>query len=397
AHRALPSGIHPHQSRIIEGNYMASFRDLEKFMDTIPELGVSGIDCIVYRDHREIFRHAAGYSDIENRVPISRGTLYNIYSATKIITCVAAMQLVECGKLLLTDPLYAYLPEFKDMKVKIGTFVIAPAKRHIRIVDLFTMSAGLSYELDTPEMRKLITETGGDFNTRDFVGALAREPLLFEPGEGWNYSYCHDVLGAVIEVVSGMSFGEYLRENVFHPLAMEDSGFSVPKEKLGRLAPQYEYDNDTRMVARITSKCLGAAGSRHESGGGGLITTVEDYILFADALACGGVAMNGERILSKNTINLMRKNQLDEKRLNDFWSMGYSKGSGYGLGVGVITDSAIACTLTPENAFYWGGIGGVQVLVDPDNGLSLFVAQHTFGSPAELIKPKMWNILYSSI
>jgi CubicO group peptidase (beta-lactamase class C family) len=376
---------------------MASFNDLRNFMDTIPQLGVSGVDCIVYRDHREIFRHAAGYSDIENRIPISPGTLYNIYSATKIITCAAAMQLVECGKLLLSDPLYAFLPEFMDMKVKFGTFVIPPAKRHIKIVDLFTMSAGLSYELDTPEMRKLITETGGDFDTRDFVRTLAKEPLLFEPGEGWNYSYCHDVLGAVIEVVSGMSFGEYLRKNIFDPLGMEDSGFSVPKEKIGRVAPQYKYDYDTRSVLRISSNCLGAAGSRHESGGGGLITSAEDYILFADALACGGVAANGERILAKNTINLMRKNQLDEKRLGDFRRSGYSEGIGYGLGVGMITDSAAACSLIPEDAFFWGGIGGVQVLIDPGNELSLFVAQHTFGSPTELMKPKMWNILYSSI
>jgi CubicO group peptidase (beta-lactamase class C family) len=376
---------------------MASFSDLKKFMDTIPQLGVSGMDCIVYRDHHEIFRHAAGYSDIENQLPIVPDALYNIYSATKIVTCVAAMQLVERGELLLSDPLCAYLPEFTDMKVKIGTFAIAPAKRPIRIVDLFTMSAGLSYELDTPEMRKLMKETGGDFNTRDFVRALAREPLLFEPGERWNYSYCHDVLGAVIEVVAGMSFGEYLKKNIFDPLGMGDSGFQVPEGKLGRLAPQYEYNYETRSVVRISSKCLGAAGFAHESGGGGLITTVEDYILFADALACGGKAANGEKILAKNTIDLMRKNQLDKRRLNDFWSMGYSRGSGYGLGVGVVMDSAVACTLTPEGAFSWGGIGGVQVLVDPGNGLSLFVAQHTFGCPAELIKPKMWNILYSSI
>jgi len=376
---------------------MASFDDLKSFMDTIPQLGVSGLDCIVYKDHQEIFRHSAGYSDIENRVPVSRDALYNIYSATKIITCTAAMQLVESGRLLLTDPLYAYLPEFEDMMVKIGTFVITPAKRHIRIVDLFTMSAGLSYELDTPEMRKLIADSGEDFGTRDFVKALAREPLLFEPGERWNYSYCHDVLGAVIEQVSGLSFGDYLRKNIFDPLGMADSGFMVPAGKLGRLAPQYEYDNATRSSVRISSNCIGAAGSRHESGGGGLIATVEDYIRFADALACGGIAANGERILSRRAIELMRRNQLDERRLADFWSMGYSRGSGYGLGVGVVRDSAAACNLTPEDSFFWGGIGGVQVLVDPINALSLFVAQHTIGSPTELIKPKMWNILYSSI
>ncbi|HWQ78924.1 MAG TPA: serine hydrolase domain-containing protein [Anaerovoracaceae bacterium] len=375
-----------------------SLNELRLLMDTvIPPLGVSGIDCTIYRDHQEIFRHTAGCSDIENRIPVSPDAIYNIYSATKIVTCTAAMQLIEGGRLTLTDPLYEYLPEFRDMKVKKGTFSIFPAQRHIRIVDLFTMTAGLSYELDTPEMRKLIAETGRNFGTRDFVRALAKEPLLFEPGEGWNYSYCHDVLGAVIEFVSGISFGEYLKKNIFDPLGMKDSGFVLPEEKRGRLAPQYQYDADTKQVSRIAGDCIGAAGSRHESGGGGLITTAEDYILFADALACGGVAANGERILAKNTIDLMRKNRLNGKSQTDFRDAGYSEGTGYGLGVAMITDSAAACTLVPETAFYWGGIGGAQVLIDPSIGLSYFVAQHTINSPTELIKPRMLSILYSSI
>lgn len=374
------------------------FENLKHFMDAaIPRLGLSGIDCIVYREHQEIFRHQAGYRDIEQQLPMRPDALYNIYSATKIITCVAAMQLVERGALNLSDPLASYLPEFRDMRVKYGTFSVTPARKSIRIADLFTMSAGLSYELDTPEMRKLKADTAGDFNTRDFVGALAWEPLLFEPGEGWNYSYCHDVLGAVIEVVSGMSFGAYLKENIFTPLGMEDTGFSLPAEKRGRLAPQYEYDPDTRRVKQIGGGCLGAAGLRHESGGGGLITASEDYILFADALACGGIGKNGARILSQNAIRLMSRNQLSGKCLEDFRRMVPNSGIGYGLGVATITDSAAAYTLAPENAFYWGGMGGVQNLIDPTNQISYFVAQHTVNSPKELLNPSMLNILYSSI
>jgi len=374
-----------------------SFKDLERFLDTVPDLGVSGIDCIIYQDHREIFRYAAGYSDIENRKPVLQNALYNIYSATKIITCAAAMQLVESGRLLLTDPLHTYLPEFKDMKVKLGTFAIMPAKNPIRIIDLFAMTAGLSYELDTPEMRKLTEETGGDFDTREFVKALAREPLLFEPGDRWNYSYCHDVLGAVIEVVSGMSFGQYLKQNIFDPLGMADTFFTVPEDKKARLAPQYEYDHDTQSAKRISGDCIGAAGTRHESGGGGLITSVADYIRFADALACDGLSADGERILSQRAIGLMGKNQLDETQLQDFRGMGYSSGMGYGLGVAMVTDSAAACCLTPETAFFWGGIGGVQVLIDPGSRLSLFAAQHVIGCPKDRIKPQIRSILYASI
>ncbi len=374
------------------------FKDLERFMDSAAtQIDVSGIDCIVYQDHQEIFRYSAGYSDIENKVPVARNALYNIYSASKVITCTAAMQLLERGKFLLTDPLYMYLPEFRNMKVKTNTFVIMPAKRPIRVIDLFTMSAGLDYELDTPEMRKLIQETNRDFSTRDFVRALAKEPLLFEPGEGWNYSYCHDVLGAVVEVVSGMSFGKYLEENIFGPLGMGDTGFSVPAEKQGRIAPQYQYDEETGTSERISSNCIGAAGLRHESGGGGLISSTEDYILFADALACGGVGKNGTRIISENSINLMRRNQLDGQRMKDYKAMVFSDGIGYGLGVATITDSAAACKLFPESVFFWGGLGGVQNLIDPTNRLSYFVAQHTIASPKRLLEPYMLNILYSSI
>ncbi|HWS42718.1 MAG TPA: serine hydrolase domain-containing protein [Pseudoflavonifractor sp.] len=374
------------------------FENLARFMNTaLRELGLSGIDCIVWQDHRELFRHTAGYGDMEAKVPVAQDALYNIYSASKVITCVAAMQLVERGELLLTQPLSAYLPEFEHMQVKRGTFCITPAQRAIRIVDLFTMSAGISYELDTPEMRKLTADTGGDFSTRDFVGALAREPLLFEPGEGWNYSYCHDILGAVIEAVSGLSFGEYLKKNLFEPLEMEDAGFTVPAEKCGRLAPQYEYDSTTGAVARISCDCRGAAGRRHESGGGGLIMTAGDYILFADALACGGVGKSGARILSENSLRLMSRNHLAGDALKDFRAMVSNPGIGYGLGVATFTDPTAACSLVPEGAFYWGGIGGVQNLFDPQNRLSYFVAQHTMNSPKERLNPYMWNILYSSL
>lgn len=373
------------------------FAQLEAFMDRAMEgLNVSGIDCIVYQDHQELFRHSAGYSNLEERTPMAPDALYNIYSASKVITCTAALQLVEQGKLLLQDPLSAYLPEFAHMKVKRGTFQLQPAQKEIRIADLFSMTAGISYELDTPAMRALKQRTGGDFSTRDFVGALAEEPLLFEPGESWNYSYCHDILGAVIEVVSGLSFGAYLKANIFDPLGMADTGFSVPEEKLGRLAPQYEYTRATGAVRRITSACQGAAGLRHESGGGGLISTTADYILFADALACGGVGKNGARILSPAAIRLMSSNHLAGPCLDRFHMMA-SPGVGYGLGVATIMDPAAAYSFLPKGSFYWGGIGGVQNLIDPENRLSYFVAQHTMNSPKERLNPYMWNTLYAEL
>ena len=376
---------------------MDTFQKLKDFMDTVPQLGLSGIDCIIYREHEEIFRYDAGYSDIENQVPMQPNALYNIYSATKIVTCIATLQLVEDGKILLTDPLYMYLPEFKEMYVKSGTFIITPATKHIRIADLLTMTAGLSYERDTPQLRKLFEEKGLDFNTREFVETLAKEPLLFEPGEGWNYSFCHDVLAAVIEVVTGKSFGAYLEEKIFKPLGMKTTGFSVAEEKKINIAPQYEYNPITEKLRRISSDCVGVIGLRHESGGGGLITTLEDYILFADALACGGIGKYGERIISVNSINLMRTNQLEGKSYLDYKKMIPAEGVGYGLGVSVVMDAAKAFRLVPDNSFSWGGLGGVHAFIYPTNKISYFVAQHCLRSPKHLIEPKMLNILYGAL
>jgi len=370
---------------------------LKKLMDSsIEKLGLSGIDCIVYQDHKEIFRHMSGYSEIESKTPMKDDALYNLYSASKMITCVAALQLFEQGKFLLEDPLSRYLPEFGQMKVRRGAFTVLPTQKPIRVVDLFTMMAGFSYQSDTPSVRALKAEKGDNFTTRDFVGALAKEPLLFEPGEDWYYGYCHDVLGAFIEAVSGMNFGDYLKANIFDPLGMKDTGFSVPDEKLHRLAPQYLFNAADGTVSRIPSTRRGMTASHFQSGGGGLISTTADYILFVDALACGGTGKTGARILSPAAIKLMSTNRLSGDALASYHHMKHP-GLGYGLGVAVYENSAAAGSLVPEGSFYWGGIGGVQNLIDPKNRLSYFVAQHTHSSPKTLFMPHMFNALYADL
>lgn len=370
-------------------------KQLKQFMDrTVERLGVSGIDCIIYQDHQEIFRHLAGYSELETRTPVRADAIYNIYSATKVITCVCALQLVEKGELLLEDPLYAYLPEFEHMWVRPNAFRIAPARKPILVSDLFSMTAGFDYNANAESIVKLKAETRLDFDNREFVRALSEEPLLFEPGENWNYSYCHDVLAVVIETITGMNIGAYMKQNVFDPLGMKDTGFTVPEEKIGRIAPQYEYDAKTGTVKRITSDCLAAVSRRHRSGGGGLRSTTEDYILFADALACGGRGRSGAQILSPNMIRLMSTNRLSGRAMESYHNM-KPQGMGYGLGVATFDNPAAACAIVPKGSFYWGGMGGVQNLFDPVNRLSYFTAQHLFRSPKPKLNPHMWNILYS--
>jgi len=375
----------------------SNFDDLKIFMDSaIEKHGLSGIDCIIHQDYKEIFRHTSGFADMEEKTPIAPGSIYNVYSATKVITCVAAMQLLEKGQMLLTDPLYAYLPEYKDMLVKHGSLYILPAKKHIKVFDLFAMTSGISYERDTPAFKKLNEETGGDFSSREFMKAYAEVPLEHEPGEGWNYGYSHDVLSVLIEVISGMTFGEYLKKNIFEPLGMKDSDFYLPDEKRARRIPQYAYNPTDGSVVRTSDECLGQAGKRHESGGGGLIMASEDYMLFADVIANGGISANGERIISHESIGLMSENHLSGKQLEDYRKI-MPAGNGYGLGVNVVMDPKANKTLVPAGTFGWGGAGGVQCSFNQKYRLSYYVAQHLFLSPKHLLQPHMMNIVYANL
>ncbi len=373
-------------------------KDLTRFMDeAVERIGVSGIDCVVWQDHKEIFRHQAGYSDVEAKAPVDPNALYNIYSASKPITCTAVLQLLEQGRLLLTDPLYEYLPEFRNMQVKYGTFVIQPAKNPITIEHLMTMTAGLAYENDTPAYRAMVAEKGEDFTTRDFVKTLAQAPLLFEPGTDWNYSYCHDVLGAVVEAVSGMSFGEYLKKNIFEPLGMNDTGFRPNEAQQKRIAPQYMYAGPGKPLKKLEARQYRKHGAGFESGGGGIISSAHDYILFADALSCDGVGATGERILSHAALQMFHTSRLSGKALESFHRQKPEPGLNYCLGVANYDDPAACGHLVPKDSFYWGGVGGFQNLFDPANRVSYLVCQHCVFAPKPLLNPHMYNILYANL
>ena len=175
---------------------------------------------------------------------------------------------------------------------------------------------------------------------------------------------------------------------------MTDTGFYVPEEKKKRIAPQYVYDPSTHGLSQISSETWSVLG---ESGGGGIITTVDDYITFADAIACGGVGKTKNRILSENSIKLMGENQLNETCLEDFHKVKPDMGIGWGLGMSVIFDPAAALTLAPAHSLSWGGLGGCMNQIDPVNKLSLFVAMHAISAPKDKFLPNILNILYSHL
>lgn len=373
------------------------FTDLKEFLDAVTNWRIPGADCAVYYENKQVFRYAAGFADAEKRRPLTADNLYFLYSATKVITCTAALQLLEKGRYLLNDPVSAYLPEFAEMHIRTvdnnGTPELVQAKKPITIRNLFTMTAGLSYDLDSPAIQKVRETTQGRCPTRETIRAVAAEPLLFEPGTHWNYSLCHDVLGCLVEVISGKRFGAYIREHILDPLGMKETGFDLTEGKKPRLATQYRFNDSIGKAEAIPPINNYRLGSEYESGGAGLISSVDDYITFANTLCNGGRALNGEQILSRSTIDLMRTNQLDEALQKDFnWAQ--MAGYGYGLGVRTMIDRAKGGSLSPPGEFGWGGAAGSYVIIDLENRLALFYAQHMLNNQEPYVHPRIRNIVY---
>ena len=350
------------------------FNELTKFLENILSMGVPSVDCIVYKDGKEVYRYMNGYSSLEEKIPVNGKERYNIYSCTKPITCSAALKLWEEGKFGLDDDISDYLPEFKRMYVKTETGV-KETEKSIKIRDLFRMTAGLSYDVKSESIKRAISETNGRCPTRETIKYIAKEPLLFEPSQGWEYSLCHDVLAGLIEVVSDMKFSEYIQKNVFEPLGMEHSAFYVPDEELYTLAEQYNYDSEEKRMVNCGKYIQDYKfGSEYESGGAGCISTVDDYIKFVEALR------KGDKIIKKETVAMLSTNQLNEVQARSFTVDDY----GYGLGV--------RCPISPESEnsdFGWGGAAGSCWCVDIKNGLTVFYAQHVLNAPNTLTMPNI--------
>ena len=392
-----------------------NFTSLENCMnELVQKYNVPGVDCIVYKDHEMVFRYFTGMSDIENKKEMNGNELYLIFSMTKMITCTAALQLFEQGKYLMSDPLSKFLPEFEKMKISCEELSAEESKKittggslgestkisceeyaenQITIKDLFTMSAGLDYALNDDAIAGALNE--GKKSTRELVGAMSQKYLCFEPGTRFRYSLCHDVLGALIEVWSGEKFGEYVKKHIFEPLDMKNTFFGITKDenKLAKMAARYIYD-ENKKPKRLPIECEYILSEEYESGGAGLTSCTEDYAIFLDALACGGIGKNGKRILSSQTVELMGTNHLKGQQIEDFHQL--RPGYGYGLGVRTHMDNSVSGSPSPVGEFGWDGAAGAFSLVDPKNKISLTYFQHIHNWDIE-IQTKMKKALYSCI
>lgn len=351
------------------------FERLKSFCDSFLDCGVPGFDIAVFKDGECVFRHMNGYSDLENKVKMNGNERYNIYSCSKPITCTAAMQLWEKGLFTLEDKLSDYMSEFEEMYVKTEDG-IKKAENPILIKHLFEMTAGFDYNTISPSLMKCREETNGRCPTREAMKYLAKEPLLFEPGDRWEYSLCHDVLAALVEVISGEKFEDYVKKNIFDLLGMENSTFMLPTDELESICPQYRFEGGkpVNVGKPITTYKI---GTEYASGGAGGISTVDDYMKFLEGLRT-------HKLVKPETLKLMMTSRLTDYQLRNSC---INSTHGYGLG--------IRCPKGDKRYIDigWGGAAGAFLAIDTENAISLYFGTHLLSSPVQGIRGLLYRFV----
>lgn len=374
---------------------MTKEEELVLYLDSLKEYGIPSADCMIYENHRQIFRHFTGVTDETKTRPIDGNERYLMFSMTKVQTMTAFLQLVEQGKVSPEDEVGKYLPAYRNLTVcQNGTTF--PLKSPLKLKHLVSMQSGLDYNLERPGIVRVLKERGEAATTREFVDAFVESPLNFVPGECFCYSLSHDVVAAVIEEVSQMSFGTYLRKNIWEPLGMGETFFARPDNSaVERLAAQYICD-EKGNITLMDKSCVYQFNNRYESGGAGLISCTADYMKLADALACGGVGMNGARILKEETVNFMKTNLLCENsRLFLAKTMGRI-GYGYGCGVQILMEPEQIGSCAPTGVFGWDGAAGSCIIMDTASKRSLVHIMHvrSCGVAYSVIHPRLREFLF---
>ncbi|MBR5421231.1 MAG: beta-lactamase family protein [Lachnospiraceae bacterium] len=371
--------------------------DAEKmtaYLDSLTEKGIPSVDCIVYQDHKQIYRHMNGTSDAAKTKKVQADQRYLMFSMTKVQTMTAVMQLIEQGKLAPDDEVGKYLPAYRELMVETEAGVV-PAKESLRIWQLLSMQSGLDYDLERPGILRVLKEKGSAATTRELVDAFAESPLKFEPGTHFLYSLSHDVAAAVIESVTGMRFGEYLKKNLWEPLGFTDTFFAKPfNDGLERLAQQFIVNEEG--IVPMEQSCNYQLSENYESGGAGLVSCTEDYAKLADTLACGGESAEGVRILKPESVEKIKENLLCEAGLKDIESTMGRKGYGYGCGMQVLLHPELLGSPAPAGIFGWDGAAGSCIQMDTASRRSFVYVQHVrnCGMSYDTIHPKLRDMVF---
>ncbi len=346
----------------------------------------------------------AGWRDVEAGLPIQRDTIFRIASMTKPITSVAALMLVDEGRIALSDPIAGYAPEFSNMQVLRSPdgprSETDPAERLITFEDLLTHRAGFTYAdfhrgpIGVAYRESLGGDIDSDVAPEDWIANLARLPLIGQPGSAFHYGCSTDLLGFLIARIEGASLGTVLKRRIFDPLGMEDTGFVVPREKRNRCAAAYGFDEQGRLTKRVAwSRAFRAERPEdmtYESGGAGLWSTVDDYAKFARVFPGNGV-VDGVRLLRPETLAKMVTNQLTDCQRANSRLLGrklFATGLGFGLGVSVVleTDNSDFMRRGSVGTVSWPGAFGGWWQADPQNGSVLIFLAHNMAEPGQMAK-----------
>lgn len=362
------------------------FSALKAYLEQLPEeWGIPQCAMVVRQGRETVFEEGvrAGASDV-----------YWLYSATKLFTATIFCRLLERGKLHLEDRVSDYLPEYAHLTIRNEAGNTRTATKPLLLEHLITMCGGLTYDI----WDRHIIEAE-DRSTRGIVRAISGMPLVDEPGDTYLYSLCHDVLAAVMEVVSGIRYQDLLDREIIEPLGMTSSCFHPDEELKTRFAPQFEWQGRKKGAVSCSGDNKFCFSPGYDSGGAGLCSTLEDYILLPEALANGGVGRDGYPLLKPETIDAMRTDHIHGSRREGFdlrWSR--LRSYGYGLGVRTRIDRGDG-GLSPIGEFGWDGAAGAYCLVDPENHLSAFYVQHVLnmGPVFEEIHPRLRDLIYQGL
>lgn len=369
---------------------------------------VAGVNCMVLQHGRELAYYEAGYRDVAGNKKMTRDTIFRLYSMTKPVTSAAAMILLEEGKIDLLDPVSKFLPGFQDQYV-IENGVKIPVIKPATIQNLLNMTSGLVYPgegnpaeiRNTPLMEEIIAKlsTPEALKTVDIANRIGELPLAFMPGTTWQYGLSADVLGAVIEVVSGMSYGEFLKKRIFEPLGMQDTAFYVPAARQNRLAKVYRETEDGLVEEHFSHLGIQNTMEREpafESGGAGLTSTIDDYARFTQMLLQKG-EYQGRRILSQETVRFMTTAHVSAQQQRGVETWESLAGYTYGNLMRIMTSPESAGGLGSLGEYGWDGWLGTYMMNDPAHDLTFLMMYQRTDSGTVGYSRKMRNVLFAAL
>lgn len=346
---------------------MQNTTQTKAYLDALKQThGIPYIDARLIKGH-ETIAHAATDDALTGDEPLF------LYSCTKPVTVATLMTLVEAGRLTLDTPVRELLPAFSELFMQDGT----PCPVTLTVRHLMCMAGGLSYDKNAYPIDRELSHRDERSVTRAVVDAMAKAPLYFVPGTHFQYSLCHDVLGAVIEAAAGMPLSEYMQKTVFEPCGMKSTRFA---KRYDDVSPFYEVNAQTREIRARERRNDFVYAEGYESGGAGLVSTVNDYVRFAAMLAAGGVTRDGRRILTEESLIALRTPHMT-KEAHGFTCIQTSQGDGYAYGLGVRTRIVPSAWGLGVGEYGWDGAAGSYLMIDPERGVAAVIGMHLLGWP----------------